>query len=135
MNKMISEDEKHDLIWSSINFMGTISKIYGPDKGMELWSSIADNIDPELKGLIFMHMLTGTHNSSKFMVRNPVTGRIEDRVGLIRCLRTYDRRRLGLKEAKDLVDNLDNGGSIFLEVDPQINPTFKAELHKFNLVA
>jgi hypothetical protein len=39
-----------------------------------------------------------------------------------------------LKEAKDITDSLDNGGMAILEVDPQINPTFKTELRKFNLV-
>lgn len=131
---MISENDKYDLIWSSINFMETISKIYGPDRGMELWSSIADNIDPELKALIFMHMLTGQHNSSKFLVRNG-SKRIENRVELVRCVRAYDSRKLGLIEAKDIVDKLYNGGSVILEVEPHVNPTFREELRKFNLIA
>jgi ribosomal protein L7/L12 len=59
---------------------------------------------------------------------------VENRVEVIRCIRTYDSRRLGLKEAKDITDSLDNGGMAILEVDPQINPTFKTELRKFNLV-
>ena len=54
---MITDSDKNDLIWSSINFMETVSKIYGADKGMELWSTIADTIDPELKGQIFLQML------------------------------------------------------------------------------
>lgn len=128
------ESDRSDLIWASINFMETVSKIYGADKGMELWSSIADNIDPELKGQIFLHMLTGSHNSPKIHVRNPLLKRVDNRIDLIRCIRTYDRRRLGLKEAKDLVDRLDNGGTVILEVDSAINPTFKVELRKFNLV-
>lgn len=131
---MITDNERNDLIWSSINFMETVSKIYGADKGMELWSTIADTIDPELKGQIFLQMLTGTHNSSRIQVRNPVMSSVENRVELIRCIRTYDSRRLGLKEAKDITDSLNNGGTVVLEVDPQINPTFKTELRKFNLV-
>jgi hypothetical protein len=131
---MITDSDKNDLIWSSINFMETVSKIYGADKGMELWSTIADTIDPELKGQIFLQMLTGTHNASRLQVRNPLMSPVENRVDVIRCIRTYDSRRLGLKEAKDITDSLDNGGMAILEVDPQINPTFKTELRKFNLV-
>lgn len=131
---MITDSDRNDLIWSSINFMETVSKIYGADKGMELWSTIADTIDPELKGQIFLQMLTGTHNASRLQVRNPLMRPVENRVDVIRCIRTYDSRRLGLKEAKDITDSLDNGGMAILEVDPQINPTFKTELRKFNLV-
>jgi hypothetical protein len=131
---MITDSDRNDLVWSSINFMETVSKIYGADKGMELWSTIADTIDPELKGQIFLQMLTGTHNASRLQVRNPLMSPVENRVEVIRCIRTYDSRRLGLKEAKDITDSLDNGGMAILEVDPQINPTFKTELRKFNLV-
>lgn len=127
--------DRTDLIYSSINFMETVSKIYGADKGMELWSTIADTIDPELKGQVFLHMLTGSHNSPKLFVRNPLMRRVDKRVELIRCIRTYDRRRLGLLEAKKIIDSLDNGGTVFLEVDPELNPTFKVELRKYGLVA
>lgn len=131
---MISESDRSDLIFSSIQFMETISRIYGADKGIELWSTIANTIEPDLKSQIFLHMLTGSHSSPKIHVRNPFMSRIENRVGIIRCIRTYDRRRLGLLEAKKIVDSLDNGGSVVLEVDPELNPTFKVELRKLNLV-
>lgn len=130
---MISDSDKSDLIFSSISFMETISRIYGADRGMELWSTIADTIDPELKSQIFLHMLTGSHNSPKIQVRNPFMSQVQNRVGVIRCIRTYDRRRLSLLEAKKITDSLDNGGTVILEVDPELNPTFKVELRKLNL--
>jgi ribosomal protein L7/L12 len=60
-------------------------------------------------------------------------GPISDKVGLIRCIRTYDRRRLGLKEAKDIADSLADAGRVVLEVEPKIKPTFRVELRKFGL--
>lgn len=130
---MISEFNRQDLIGASISFMQTVADIYGAEQGMELWSTIADTIDPTLKGEVFMAMLTGAHERNNITVRNPFMGPISDKVGLIRCIRTYDRRRLGLKEAKDIADSLADAGRVVLEVEPEIKPTFRVELRKFGL--
>lgn len=131
---MISADQKEELIGSSIVFMQTVSEIYGAERGQELWTAIADTIDPDLKGEVFMAMLTGNYRQDKIHVRNPFVSVIQNKVALIKCIRNYDRRNLGLKEAKDIADRLDNGGTEILEVDPNIRPTFKVELRKLGMV-
>jgi ribosomal protein L7/L12 len=82
-----------------------------------------------------MAMLTGNYRRDKIHVKNPFVSKIGDKIAVIKCIRTYDRRRLGLKEAKDIADRLDMAGSEILEVDPNIRPTFAVELRKLGLVA
>lgn len=131
---MIPENHREDLVGASVSFMQTVTEIYGADRGMELWSAIADTIDPDLKGEVFMAMLSGNYRQDKIHVRNPFMGSVQNKISLIKCIRTYDRRRLTLKEAKDISDRLDNGGNEVLEVDPNIRPTFSVELRKLGMV-
>ena len=132
---MLPEKYREDLVGAGISFMQTVADIYGAEKGMELWNTIADTVDPDLKGEVFMAMLSGNYRRDKLNVRNPFVGSIQDKVALIRCIRNYDRRKLSLKEAKDISDRLDNAGSEILEVDPNIRPTFVVELRKLGMVA
>jgi len=131
---MLPESRKQELVGASIGFMQTIADIYGHEKGMELWGVIADTIDPDLKGEVFMAMLTGDYRLDKLHVRNPYMGSVNNKVSLIKCIRTYDRRRLTLKEAKDIADRLDDSGSELLQVDPKIRPTCSLELRKLGLI-
>lgn len=131
---MISESNRSDLIYASITFIETISRIYGSDKGIELWSTIADTIDPDLKSQVFLQLLTGAYQSPKITVRNPILGPVDKKVEVVRCIRNYDKRRLGLKEAVDIANKLSNGGQVVLEVAPDLNKEFKEELRKLNLV-
>jgi hypothetical protein len=131
---MLPDSRKQEIVGASVSFMQTIADIYGHEKGMELWGTIADTIDPDLKGEVFMAMLSGNYRQDKLHVRNPYMGSVNNKVGLIKCIRTYDRRRLSLKEAKDIADRLDDSGSEVLEVEPNIRPTFSVELRKFGLI-
>jgi hypothetical protein len=131
---MTVETHRQDLVGVSISFMQTVTEIYGAERGQELWTAIADTIDPDLKGEVFMAMLTGNYRTDRLHVRNPFVSPVQNKVAVIRCIRTYDRRRLSLKEAKDIADRLDDGGSDFLEVEPNIRPTFSVELRKLGLV-
>lgn len=132
---MLPEKCHDDLVGASISFMQTVADIYGPEKGIELWTTIADTIDPELKNEVFMAMLSGNYRRDKITVRNPFVAPIQNKVALIRCIRNHDRRRLSLKEAKEISDRLGNAGAEILEVDPSIRPTFVVELRKLGLVA
>jgi ribosomal protein L7/L12 len=131
---MLPEKHKEELIDASIAFMQTVAEIYGAEKGQELWTTIADTIDPDLKGEVFMAMLTGNYQQDKVHVRNPFLGPIGDKIALIKCIRNYDKRNLGLKEAKDIADSLSNGGREVLEVRPELRPTFVVELRKLGMV-
>jgi len=131
---MISQSDRHTLIDASICFMRTVTDVYGAEKGMELWSSIADTIDTDLKAEVFMAMLTGDYRQDKINAKPAFSGASINKVGLIRCIRNYDKRKLGLKEAKDIADRLVSGHQEILEVNPELRPTFIIELHKHNIV-
>ena len=131
---MLSEKDRHDLVGAGISFMQTVADIYGAEKGMELWSTIADTVDPELKGAVFMAMLKGDHRQDKIAVKQAFQGPVPNKVSLIKCLREYDRRGLSLKEAKDIADRLEMGQQEILDVYPEIRPTFVVELRKHNMI-
>lgn len=98
---MIPEQNKEDVISNGIAFMRSITEAYGVDEGMKLWDTIANTLDADVKGKIFFAMLTGDYQ-----------GRISvadchnsaDRVGMIKAIRAVTG--MGLKEAKDLCDDL-----------------------------
>jgi hypothetical protein len=131
---MISESDRHNLVGAGIGFMQTVADIYGAEKGMELWSTIADTVDPDLKADVFMAMLRGNFRQDKIIVKPAFQGSVSSKVEFIKCIRTYDRRRLSLKEAKDIADKLELGQQVILEVDPDLRPTFSVELRKLNMV-
>lgn len=120
---MIPAEFKQDVIQSGINFMRSITEAYGTDEGMKLWSSIADTLDPDIKGQIFFAMLTGEFNGiitiSSFQPGS-------NRVSMIKAIRTVTG--LALKEAKDLSDDLGNGKTIKVNCNPKKRAEALAEL-------
>jgi hypothetical protein len=107
---MIPEEHKQD-----INFIRSITEAYGSDEGMKLWETMADTLDPSIKGHIFFAMLTGEYNSVISIYKFASAA---NKVSMIKALRVVDKRRLGLKEAKDMCDSLLVGNSIKVEVEP-----------------
>lgn len=132
---MISESDQHALVGAGIGFLQTVSDIYGAEKGIELWSTIADTVDPDLKGAVFMAMLKGDFRQDRITVRQAFQGPIPNKVDFVKCLRALDRRRLDLKEAVDIANQLESGKPVILEVEPTLRPTFLVELRRHNMVA
>lgn len=122
----MESDQRDHLIQSSVMFMQTVSEIYGAEKGMELWSTIADTIDTNLKGEVFMAMLSGQYRSDRLFMRS--TPNAINKVAIIKCIRDYDTRHLGLKDAKDISDLLTAGHPQVLEVSPDRRHAAAAEL-------
>ncbi len=120
---MIPADFKNDVIQSGINFMRSITEAYGTDEGMKLWDTIASTLDPDVKGQIFFAMLTGEFNGiitiSSFQPGS-------NRVGMIKAIRVVTG--LGLKEAKDLSDELASGKLIKLSCNPKKRLEYLSEL-------
>lgn len=98
---MIPQEHREQLVGTSISFIRAVTEIYGNEKGMELWATIADTIDSELKGQVFFSMLTGEFDNT--IVIQP-TPQILDKVALVRTLRSITG--LGLEEAKELSDKI-----------------------------
>lgn len=111
---MIPVEHKEDIIQSGINFMRSITEAYGTDEGMKLWDTIANTLDPDVKGSIFFAMLTGDYNGI-VNIASFQTG--SDRIWRIKAIRAVTG--LGLKEGKELSDTLDSGKPIKLNINPK----------------
>ena len=114
---MIPEEHKDSIISSGLEFMSSITACYGAEKGMELWDTIASTLGKDVKGEIFFAMING-HYTAKIRV----SGTVVDRIASIKTIRTYSG--LGLKEAKDLSDEMQSGKAIVLKLTA---PSLRAE--------
>jgi len=108
---MIPEEHKGQILNSGIGFIRDITEAYGADKGMELWEQIASVLDPDVKGEIFFAMLTG-HQAGKIAIRGYAPG--SDFIRIIKAIRAVGD--MGLKEAKDLWDQLKLGQTVWIDV-------------------
>ena len=122
---MIPVEYKQDVIQSGINFMRSITEAFGNEEGMKLWDTIADTLDPDVKGQIFFAMLTGEYNGIVTLTGSSAHA---NKVSLIKAVRTVDSRHLGLKEAKDICDMLWEGKPQKLHVDPKNRNVVMREL-------
>jgi ribosomal protein L7/L12 len=102
---------KEVLVNETINFMRTLTMIFGQEEGLKLYDTIADTLGPDLKGQVFFAMLTG-NNGSDVTMRSTSTNKIET----IKAIRSFCN--LGLKEAKDAYDRVASGSTERLKVQP-----------------
>lgn len=102
---MIPEEHKTAVISNGIHFMRSITEAYGADEGLKLWDTIASTLDGDVKGQIFMAMITGTYNNR---VHLKGLGQMaqNNAVACIKEIRMWSG--LGLKESKDMYDRLRN---------------------------
>lgn len=113
---MIPEENKEDIINNGINFMRSITEAYGSEEGMKLWESITSVLDPDIKGKIFFALITGDYVGTITLTSYKPSS---NKVAMIKSIRSVDSRRLGLKEAKDIVDNIEFGKQQKINVDPK----------------
>jgi hypothetical protein len=125
---MLPEEHKTAIITDGMQFMRTITEAYGAETGMQLWETIANTLDPEVKGQIFFAMITGEYNSKLHISYKHVTpGQSSNAVAAIKAIRTVTQ--CGLKEAKDMWDNMrDTGQRITLTVNPDKLKQARTEL-------
>ncbi len=112
---MIPESNKRDVIQSSISFIRSITAAYGSEEGIALWATIADTVDPDLKGQIFVAMLMNEYPGQ--VVLHPQNCSGINRVDKVKALRIVDVRHLGLKESIDILNTLESGQTVTLEVN------------------
>jgi hypothetical protein len=106
---MIPVEHKDAIISSGLDFMRSITECYGAERGMELWDTIASTLGKDVKGEIFFAMMGG-----EYVAKLRVSGVAVDRIFSIKTIRTYTG--LGLKEAKDLSDEMQNGKTVVLKL-------------------
>ena len=112
---MIPEDHKDAIIANGLHFVRSITEAYGADEGMRLWETIANTLDPDIKGQMFFAMLVGTHND-RIVLKPAKANGLLDKVAAIKEIRIWTG--YGLKDAKDAADQVLGGGRITLKVKP-----------------
>lgn len=113
----IPKEHEPAVLQSGIHFMRAITEAYGSEVGMQLWDTIASTLDPDIKGKIFIAMLTGEYNDQLTIHLDIVKYRQQvPRIEGIKAIRTVTG--LGLKEAKDLHDNMTQGKVEKITIDP-----------------
>lgn len=108
-------DEQMDMIVSdSIAFIRSITTVYGSDQGMKLWETIADTLDPSIKGKTFFAMLTGSHED-RVTLSGYVAG--TNKITCIKIIRQYTG--MGLVESKNAYESTEYGQKVQIKVDPK----------------
>jgi hypothetical protein len=120
---MIPEEFKHEVISTGIEFMRSITNAYGADEGMKLWDAIADSMDPDLKGQIFFALMTGGYSGSITIVGvDPALYQetalmTSPKIAAIKAMRHWSIGVLGLKDAKEGIEDAEAGKPYILKVD------------------
>jgi ribosomal protein L7/L12 len=126
----VSDEHMDDIVVDGIAFLRSITTAYGSETGMELWDTIANTLDPAIKGKIFFAMLTGSHES-----RVTITGATNgaNKIACIKLIRQYTS--LGLSEAKYAYENASDFGQIVnLKVDSKLRREVVNELRQNGMI-
>ncbi len=112
---MVTDEHMDAIVSDGISFIRSITTAYGSETGMELWDTIANTLDPDVKGKIFFAMLTGSHED-----RVTLTGAVagSNKITCIKLIRQYTG--MGLVEAKNAYESAgDYGQKVSLKVNPK----------------
>ena len=107
---MNMENISNRLIGSGIRFLKDLQEDLGTDKGLEVWDKMREAMGDEICGQVLFGIIKGNDGN---VIRLISIG--EQKINAIKLVR--ECTRLGLKEAKDLVENVQwNGKSVDLEM-------------------
>lgn len=100
----LSDGDKGNIVVASTDLLKAITKAFGPEHGLKLWDDLANCLGAEIKGDVFINMLTGESCGEV-----TITSTGPNFINCIKTIRTYSG--MGLKEAKDLADIARSGGT------------------------
>lgn len=100
----LTEEQLSHLIPAGIDFIRVLTEQLGIDEGMAAWETISDALGHDIKGKIFFAMLTGQDG---YVVRCRNVNNSTNAVNIIKVIRAATG--MGLKEAKDLYDQVRDG--------------------------
>lgn len=115
------EEHKEALIDTGMAFMRSITDCYGTEPGLLLWDRICEVLDPDIKGEIFLAMLTGEYTPGRLRI----SGITPERVSVIKCIR--DITGLGLKESKDINDEMQLGKLVTITIQKGLSRNYASE--------
>ena len=117
----IPEEHKSAIIHDGLAFMRSITDCYGTDTGLNLWDQICSVLDPNVRGEIFLAMLTGQYSPGRLCI----SGISSNRVSVIKTIREVTG--LGLKEAKDLNDDMQVGLAVSISISNGLTREYAAQ--------
>ena len=123
----MSDENRRQLISDGIAFMRSISDQYGTETGLQLWDRICEVLDPNVKGEIFIAMLTGDARAKLTISCNPAQYTTY-RIPHIKAIREVTG--LGLKEAKDLFDLMFNGQPVSIIIKEGLSRQYARDFLK-----
>jgi hypothetical protein len=93
---------------AGIELMAVMTEVHGVDGGYEVWEQFNKVLGPEIKDAIFLSMLSGQSSGAvKVLGLRQSETQSVNKIESIKCVRNYTG--YGLKEAKDIVDEIFNG--------------------------
>lgn len=108
---MNTDQNQELLLRDALNFYVSISRVYGPEKAIQMFDLLCKDVCPELGQRVFFKMLQG-HTSTRVTVTG--LNLQHDRVSCVRELRRLTG--CGLKEAIGILEQLAQGQSVVLEL-------------------
>ena len=102
----MNENQKEFLVKDGVQFLKTITEIYGVEKGMELWDKLCSVLSPEVKGAICFSMLTGNTGGGHFHIKMKNNFNSNLKIRRIKLIREITG--MGLKQALNFVEELEN---------------------------
>ena len=123
----MNNENRRQLISDGVAFMRSITDQYGTETGLQLWDRICEVLDPNVKGEIFIAMLTGD-TRSKLTISCSPDQYTTYRISHIKAIREVTG--LGLKEAKDLSDLMFNGNSLSITVKEGLSRQYARDVLK-----
>ena len=109
----MNDENRRQLISDGIAFMRSITDQYGTETGLQLWDRICEVLDPNVKGEIFIAMLTGDTRARLNISCHPDQYSTY-RIPHIKAIREVTG--LSLKEAKDLSDLMANNQPVSITI-------------------
>jgi ribosomal protein L7/L12 len=95
---MSEKSNMDEVVFDGIRFLESLTRHYGPEKGIAVWEQMGEVMGDEVKGKIFFAMLAGDR-SNRVRVRVGTCTQAVSAIKAIRMATGYS-----LKEAKDAWD-------------------------------
>lgn len=106
---MIDELETNDrkVIFAGVNFLREATSAYGNDIAYNMWKALESELPENIRGLAFQAILMGEAFNKVYIDNSCYTGIESKKVNQIKAVRVATR--LGLKEAKNIIDRSVHG--------------------------
>jgi hypothetical protein len=110
----ISTDQADRIVGAGIELMAAITAAFGSEDGIQVWNALSDTLGNDFKSAIFMAMLQGRTSGVVVVQPAPKLRAGTMFIDTIKVIRQYTG--MGLKDAKDFADELNDGRTKTVEI-------------------